>query len=300
MYNQWFLDFAPATFRETRAKTTQRVEEVFRWTEALRVLDADLLKRHPGALQTLRMCTAPPLARDRLIGLAGVTPGLVRRMELQAELPPRMNEAALQEELSRVIETLKRLIDDDLLPWLNASKVKPTGAVLHRAATIVADRLCGAVADPIIRNAQEQRQLATIRAWLEARGYQHLSAGTLQALDELRPGQFVLHFNLPINQRGGRRVNVPMDVVIRPRNQPRTAPVLLLETKSAGDFANTNKRRKEEATKHSQLRETYGNKVRVLLFLCGYFDSGYLGYEAAEGIDWVWEHRIDDLEKLRL
>ena len=25
------------------------------------------------------------------------------------------------------------------------------------------------------------------------------------------------------------------------------------------------------------------------------FDSGYLGYEAAEGIDWVWEHRINDL-----
>jgi type II restriction enzyme len=23
--------------------------------------------------------------------------------------------------------------------------------------------------------------------------------------------------------------------------------------------------------------------------------GGYLGYEAAEGIDWVWEHRIDDL-----
>jgi hypothetical protein len=25
-----------------------------------------------------------------------------------------------------------------------------------------------------------------------------------------------------------------------------------------------------------------------------------LGYEAAEGIDWVWEHRIDDLLKLGL
>jgi hypothetical protein len=35
--------------------------------------------------------------------------------------------------------------------------------------------------------------------------------------------------------------------------------------------------------------------VRFVLFLCGYFDGGYLGYEAAEGIDWVWEHRIDDL-----
>jgi len=35
--------------------------------------------------------------------------------------------------------------------------------------------------------------------------------------------------------------------------------------------------------------------IRYILFLCGYFDSGYLGYEAAEGIDWVWEHRIEDL-----
>jgi len=47
--------------------------------------------------------------------------------------------------------------------------------------------------------------------------------------------------------------------------------------------------------KMSQLRSTYGRNVRFNLFLCGYFDSGYLGYEAAEGIDWVWEHRIDDM-----
>ncbi len=28
------------------------------------------------------------------------------------------------------------------------------------------------------------------------------------------------------------------------------------------------------------------------------FDVGYLGYEAQDGIDWVWEHRIDDFEQL--
>ena len=75
---------------------------------------------------------------------------------------------------------------------------------------------------------------------------------------------------------------------------------LLIEAKSAGDFANVNKRRKEEAVKVNQLRQTYGKNVRFVLFLCGYFDSGYLGYEAAEGIDWVWEHRIDDLEQFGL
>ena len=75
---------------------------------------------------------------------------------------------------------------------------------------------------------------------------------------------------------------------------------LLIEAKSAGDFTNVNKRRKEEATKMHQLRRTYGHDVRYILFLCGYFDSGYLGYEAAEAIDWVWEHRINDLGEFGL
>ena len=74
----------------------------------------------------------------------------------------------------------------------------------------------------------------------------------------------------------------------------------MIEAKSAGDFTNVNKRRKEEAQKIEQLRRQYGVDVPFVLFLCGYFDPGYLGYEAAERIDWVWEHRIDDLEKLGL
>jgi hypothetical protein len=69
----------------------------------------------------------------------------------------------------------------------------------------------------------------------------------------------------------------------------------MIEAKSAGDFTNVNKRRKEEAAKVQQLRRKHGAATRFVLFLCGYFDSGYLGYEAAEGIDWVWEHRMDDL-----
>jgi len=90
-------------------------------------------------------------------------------------------------------------------------------------------------------------------------------------------------------------VNIPIDVAIMPlQAKPGDLP-LLIEAKSAGDFTNVNKRRKEEAQKMAQLKNTYGENVQFGLFLCGYFDSGYLGYEAAEGIDWVWEHRIDDL-----
>ena len=46
------------------------------------------------------------------------------------------------------------------------------------------------------------------------------------------------------------------------------------------------------------LTDRFGKDVPFVLFLCGYFDSGYLGYEAAEGIDWIGEHRIDDLGHL--
>ena len=100
-------------------------------------------------------------------------------------------------------------------------------------------------------------------------------------------------------QQPGRlnSINVPIDAVVAPFIHDRAVDPspLLIEAKSAGDFTNTNKRRKEEATKIAQLRATYGADVRFILLLCGYFDSGYLGYEAAEGIDWVWEHRLEDL-----
>ena len=159
----------------------------------------------------------------------------------------------------------------------------------------MANRLCGAISDPIIRNAQEQRQLAALQQWLETRGYS-LHSNSVSDFTELPPGTFAFRLNVPIRQaRREQTVNLPIDVVIQPKNASTGQLPLLVEAKSAGDFTNTNKRRKEEPTKIAQLRHTFGLDIRFVLFLCGYFDSGYLGYEAAEGIDWVWEHRMDDM-----
>lgn len=116
--------------------------------------------------------------------------------------------------------------------------------------------------------------------------------------NEMPPGTYSFRLNVPVRQEGSLTgINIPVDTVIMPLQAKIGDLPLLIEAKSAGDFTNTNKRRKEEAFKMNQLRTTYAGNVRFILFLCGYFDSGYLGYEAAEGIDWVWEHRIDDLAK---
>jgi hypothetical protein len=119
----------------------------------------------------------------------------------------------------------------------------------------------------------------------------------------MKAGTYSFRTNVPISIVGDydtAGVNIPVDVVIMPIESYDSGLPLLIEAKSAGDFTNVNKRRKEEAQKMAQLKSTYGDDVRFVLFLCGYFDTGYLGYEAAEGIDWVWEHRIDDLARCGL
>ena len=65
--------------------------------------------------------------------------------------------------------------------------------------------------------------------------------------------------------------------------------------KSAGDFTNVNKRRKEEAEKHESLHRTYGDQTVFLLQLFGYFDMGYLSFEASADINLGLDHRLSDL-----
>jgi hypothetical protein len=295
MYNSWFMRFAPDAFRTTRVQTTQDVEAALAVTGNLTHIQPAILRSNPEILPTLRMSTCPPLAVDRLIGLAGVSPGLVKSMEENKRLPPRMNLLEADTQLGRVAAIIERLADPDIFVWVNRA-APATDVEIHRAATIIADRLCGAVANPIVRNAQEKRQLAEIKAWLEARGYSQTIVGDGTKFNAMQPGTFSFRMNVPVKLEGGvKTVNIPVDAVIMPLTSASETMPIFFEAKSAGDFTNTNKRRKEEAVKMAQLRNTYGAGIRFNLFLCGYFDSGYLGYEAAEGIDWVWEHRIDDL-----
>lgn len=295
-FNQWFMQFAPQAFRSTRVKTTAHVKAALIATRDLRDLDATTLRVNPSALPTLRMCTAPPLAVDRLVGLASASKSLIASME-EGKLAARMKAERLDENLNKVCSVLTKLLDRDIFPWLDVGK-EPTDHERDRASTIVADRLCSAVANPIVRNAQEQRQLARVGDWLNKRGYRKQSHSSGKPLAEMEAGTYSFRMNLAVGK--AVKVNIPIDVVIQPKRLRKNRLPVLIEAKSAGDFTNTNKRRKEEAAKVHQLQATFGMDISFALFLCGYFGSDYLGYEAAEGIDWVWEHRIDDLVKLGL
>ena len=300
MYNNWFLSFAPDAYRTTRVETTRDVEAALQSTNYLSSLGVEQLRETPSVLQTLRMCTCPPLAMDRLIGLTDISRNLVTVMEKHNRLPPRTPRHAITRDLKKIGKIIERMADPDIFVWLDRGDA-PSESELYRAATIVADRLCGAVANPIIRNAQETRQLTAIGDWLAARGYRNRPASEHAKFDELQPGTYAFRLNVPVElNRVGGTINVSVDAVVMPKVAKRGTRPVFIEAKSAGDFTNVNKRRKEEVAKMTLLRRTLGSHVRYILFLCGYFDSGYLGYEAAEGIDWVWEHRVSDLRKFGL
>lgn len=197
LYNTWFMDFAPKAFRETRVSTAKNVEEALKEINYLNSISPAILQRHPEVLPILRMSTCPPIARDRLIGLAGVSKNLVQNME-DSENPrvsPRMNSAQLITELQHISKIIIKMADPDIFTWL-PKKRNPDETEIIRSSTIIADRLCGAVADPIIRNAQEKRQLAAISELLQSKGYSLTENG--RRFNEMTPGSFSFHTNIPV------------------------------------------------------------------------------------------------------
>jgi hypothetical protein len=297
-FNQWFMTYAPKAYRDTRSKTVEDVEHGLLMTQDLTTITPEVIKNAPAILPTLRMSTCPPLARDRLIGLADSSKNLVGALE-KGKLPPKISAELLSEHLQRLAAIFARLLDVDIFPWLAESR-RPTEEERYRSSTIVADRLCGAVAEPIVRNAQEKRQLSLIEKYLTDRGYKLKAPPRKQPLNQMEPGTFTFRLIVKVSnsKTEGKTVNIPVDAVIQPKTAVLPHLPILIEAKSAGDFTNVNKRRKEEAKKMSQLKASYGEQVVFVLFLCGYFDAGYLGYSAADGFDWIWEHRMEDLDHL--
>lgn len=291
-FNQWFMQFAPQAFRATRVKTTQYVKAALIATRDLRALDAATLRANPSALPTLRMCTAPPLAVDRLIGLASASRTLVSRLE-GGRLPTRLRGDDLDAELSKLCRILTRLLDRDIFPWLDACK-EPTDHERDRASTIVADRLCSAVAKNIVRTARRKHELAVVGGYLESRGYRRCRHPLDQQYTITPAGMYEFGVTLPLTM--GTHDRTSFDVLIQRRDSLLGGMPVLLDVRSSATASAARYQRDADAEKLHDLRMTYGESVPYVLMLGGSYDPGYLGTQAAEGIDWVWQHRLNDLD----
>ena len=291
LYNDWFMRFGPQTYRATRAETTVRVQEAIELTHDLTSLNPAILKAHPSILPVLRMSTAPPIARDRLAGLVCVNRHLVQSME-SGKVPTRMSNKELDRLLEAVARVLIRQFDYELLPWLK-QKTRPTRFERFRASTIVADRLCGTMADSIIQAARRQRQIRLITKYLRERGYKYVADMSERDFANLQPGTFTLQAHVISGIH--RAIHLVVDVVLQPHAIYFGGLPVVIRARSFDDPSRAYRRGTEEVTYGRLLRARFGADLPIILFLGGCVDARYLGHVAAEQIDWIWEHRIEDL-----
>jgi XamI restriction endonuclease len=286
-YNTWYLAHSPGIWADARGRAVEVAAQAMDETDNFREFTPDSLQAFPGALVVARAAVSPMMARDRLIGFAGVSGNLVRSMELQNLVPPRLRDVRSQLELLSSFLVTK--LDPGLFPWIEEGR-DPTAAERDKTLLVLGERLTRAFYDPELRNEQERRQKVLMRAYLQASGFRE----SAEAAFALPAGTFGMGRNIVGIREDGGAQNLPTDCVIRPREPD--LPLVCVEMKSAGDFTNVNKRRKEESDKHAALHRAHGDAVVMLLQLFGYFDRTYLAFESSAGLDWAWDHRLDDLK----
>ena len=201
MYNDWFIRFAPEAFRATREQTTRKVQQTFAATRNLTDVGVELLRANPSVLPTLRMSTCPPLARDRLIGLAGVSSNLVEKMETENRLPPRMGQPELDRDLRKIGAIIVRLADPGLFVWFGREK-GPTEKELYRAATIVATLVRGR-GHPISETRKQKSSCCHSGCFRERYGPDLWKARNCQMTNPAP----LLFANVPFSRKSGRSIN---------------------------------------------------------------------------------------------
>ena len=180
----------------------------------------------------LRMCTCPPIAQDRLVGLAGISKNLLKNMENENRMLSQMDVNEIITHLSRISSVIRELLDIDIFPWLRRHDT-PKDVDLARALSIVSDRICGSLCNPILRNAQEERQFNVIIAYLEELEYTPASTGIKWT--EMLPGTYLKRANAQGRQSDGQHVNISIDIIIKPHSSSLSSMPVLIEAKSAGD-----------------------------------------------------------------
>jgi hypothetical protein len=284
-FDAWFVTGGRKAYQEARRAAAAEFHWLLDATDQLRGVTGDLLREAPRALGTLRMTAAPPMARDRLAALARVDRPVINALE-QGRMPARISMSELDAQLGRICAVLEKAVDPDVFTWLGSTS-PPTEAERSRSALVVADRRCDSVADQIVRQAIRDRQGDLLRHWLEERGYREAPDPGVD-LNTMPPGSFRLG-SVPVQEQGGRN-GTRVDAVIRgaPGRQQR---LLVLKAISAADLTTDRRGR----LVHRAPLPVPAEDAELLLLLGPAVDLGYLQDRADEGVDWIWEHRIEDL-----
>ena len=266
---------------------------------AIQLLEKNLSIREsistfPESLTVIRALTRRDIGTSQFATFTGFGESIIRRIEGGVNAPSEFIEKATL--------ILESELDYALVPWLQERRTA-TVEERNRSVYVSADRILRRTTSTALRYQHEPRQLEKLESFLIAQGLKKHDFTTLvDPLVDVIPGTYSFRVNVNGKTSEDLILKQNVDVLIKPFSYAADALPIFMEAKSMSDEVNPNKRQKEEAQKINNLIRMWGTKstsdIIYLLLLGGTVPRRYLEVEAGSGIDWIWEHRVEDLKLL--
>jgi len=273
----------------SRSIIEAQITESFALLEATGNLTKSITAK-PKILTALRALTRRDIGTSQIATFLGVGTSMFEAIERE--------EKPVGPIASKVEELLRKELDESLAPWILEGR-KPTDAERTRSVIVAADRILRRSTSTELRYKHEPRQLSKLEAFLKSRGLSEVQGTNItNPRRDMKPGTFAFRVNIDGTTVDGVTLKQNVDTLIMPTSKSGSFLPIFLEAKSMTDEVNPNKRQKEEAQKVDNVRRRWQDdkeKLNFVLLLGGTVPRRYLEVEAGSGLDWIWEHRVEDL-----
>ena len=248
---------------------------------------------HPEILRILRALTRRDIGTSQIATFTGVSTVSYESMEA--------GRTSIAHMANRIVDLILTELDEGLAQWVLDSRA-PTEEERKVALIVATDRILRRSTSTELRYKHEPRQLERLKEFLLPLGYVEVQGSTIRnPRSDMSPGTFAFRVSIEGTTEDEVILKQSVDVLVMPFSSiPGKLPIFI-EAKSMTDTVNPNKRQKEEAQKASSVRRRWegeNEKLNFILVIAGTVPRRYLQVEAGSGLDWVWEHRVEDLQLL--
>ncbi len=278
--------------KNSRSLVENQISDLLNELSILKSVEKAIVK-NPQILTSLRSLTRRDIGTSQIATFLGVGTSMYEAIE-RAEKP-------VAPILSNIVSLLQKELDESLAPWIVENR-SPTKDEMNRSVIVAADRILKRSTSTELRYKHEPRQLDKLKRYLDSKGYNEVNGtGISNPRKDMKSGSYAFRVNIDGLTIDGVTLKQNVDTLIMPFSKSSDVLPIFLEAKSMTDEVNPNKRQKEEAQKVDNVRRKWQGKnerLNFVLLLGGTVPRRYLEVEAGSGLDWIWEHRISDLDKL--
>jgi hypothetical protein len=198
-------------------------------------------------------------------------------------------------------EILLNELDQSISGWI-LEGTTPSVEAFNRTLWIASDRILRRSTSTELRYKHEPRQLEKLELFLKSEGYTSVEGASIrEPRNGMAAGTYAFRVSIEGRTSDGLALMQTVDALIKPFSKSANLLPIFLEAKSMTDEVNPNKRQKEEAQKVESARrrwQTESERLNFVLLLGGTVPKRYLQVEAGSDLDWIWEHRVEDLKLL--